>query len=80
MRSRTGGEKRRRRGEVEEAKMSRLLVKKMVDNVTVLSTVCHSNLSSEEMKRIRYFYSDMLCAKSAVLEESRVEDNKDNLC
>ena len=55
-------------------------MKKMVDSITVLSTVCHSTISSEEMKRIRYIYNDMLCAKSAVLEESRVEDNKDNLC
>jgi hypothetical protein len=55
------------------------VVKKMVDKATVLSTVCHSTLFSQEMKRIRYIYNDM-CAKSAVLEESRVEDNKDNLC
>jgi hypothetical protein len=56
------------------------VVKQVADNVTVLSTVCHSTLSSEEMKRIRYVCSDRLRAKSAVLEESSVEDNKYNLC
>ena len=52
------------------------MAKKLVDKVTALTTVCHSTLSSEELKRIRYAGIDMLCAKSAVLEESRVEEKK----
>jgi hypothetical protein len=54
--------------------MSRWVVKKRLDIVTVLSRIHHSTPSSEEMKRNIYvcLAPDMSCGKSAVLEESRL--------